>query len=307
MTDSATVRQMSDEELFESVLESHIKSLKATKSERTVQARRYILQQLHRRLPFGLLYGSEEQIEAWLADLRESGRSLWTLAIYSRHAFAFYRWACARGFLDGDPTARIQVPRTPRLIPNPVTQEEFMHMLRHLPPPLDTAAVLAGFEGMRVSEIAACERQHVTPDLVTIPCGKGGQPGTVPTHPFVLEWIRNRPPALASCSRCSSERSGSSPCRRLIVNRNGKHVSGHWISMTARYHLDKLGLPDVHMHRLRHRYGTLIQQIGGDLRVTQECLRHNSIQSTQGYTLVTNSRRTAAVASLPVPGAPASL
>lgn len=284
ITDSATVRRMSDE-----LVDLHIAHLQAGgKSPHTISARRSVLRMLHRRLPYGLMFAAEEQIEAWIAELRADGKSEHTLEIYGRHALAFYRWATERGFLDGDPTARVDVPSAPECLPNPVTEEEFMRMLRQLPKPLDTAAVLAGFEGMRVSEIAACRREHITADLVIIPRGKGGRPGTVPTHPFVWDWVQSRP---------------NGP---LILNRRGEPVNGHWISMTARYHLDKLHMDDVHMHRLRHRFGTLIQAEGGDVRVTQECLRHRSIQSTMGYTLVTNSRRTAAVASLPVPGTPAS-
>jgi len=94
----------------------------------------------------------------------------------------------------------------------------------------------------------------------------------------------------------------------LMTDRLGRPVTGKWITQNARHHFDGLGMPGVRMHRLRHRFGTLIQSSIGDLRVTQECLRHRSVTSTQGYTLVTGRQRTAAVASLPVPkSGPASL
>jgi hypothetical protein len=75
------------------------------------------------------------------------------------------------------------------------------------------------------------------------------------------------------------------------------------ISVHARKKLDKIGLYDVHMHRLRHRYGTLIQDMQGDIRVTQVCLRHRRVTSTEGYTKVSDAKRVVAVAALPVPGA----
>jgi integrase len=187
------------------------------------------------------------------------------------------------GFLDGDPTASIPVPRAPKCLPKPVTEEELAAMLDALPEPLRTAAYLAGYAGMRVSEIAACRREHITVETILIPDGKGGDPGVVPTHPIVWTTVVNRPPGL------------------LVLNRRGRPVDGHWITQTARYHLDRMGMPDVHLHRLRHRYGTLIQATVGDLRVTQECMRHRSVTSTAGYTLVTGDAKRAAVAALPAP------
>lgn len=271
-------RMMSDQ-----LIDLHLAHLRAGgKSDRTIEARTNVLNRLNDRLPFGLIYAATEQLEGWLAELREHGRSRWTLATYSYHVRAFYRWATAAGFQDGDPATAMPRASAPRLLPNPATEDELAAIL-DLPEPICTAAVLAGWAGMRVSEIAACRREHVTAEKILIPSGKGEKMGIVDTHPFVWEWLHDRPPGL------------------LILNRYGKPVSGHWISMTARYHLNKIGLQRVHLHMLRHRYGTLIQETVGDLRVTQECLRHANINSTAGYTLVAGSRRREAVLTLPVP------
>lgn len=266
----------------------HLDHLEAAgRSEHTREARRNVLTRVHDYLPFGLAYAATEQLEAWLKtvhgihDRRPASR--WTKVTYVYHLRAFYRWACAAGFLEGDPTMLMGRHRNPKLVPKPVTEDDLARALE-APEPWRTGFILAAFEGMRVSEIAACDRDHVTAEMILIPDGKGGDPGTVPTHPYVWDHIRNRPSGL------------------LLLNRRGFPLTGHQISLAARYHLDKLGLPQVHMHMLRHRYGTMIQEMHGDLRVTQECLRHLSVASTQGYTLVTKGRRAAAVAALPVPG-----
>jgi integrase len=270
--------------MSDDLISLHIAHLQAGGySTHTIEKRAYVLRQLHHRLPFGLAYAATELLEAWLADLRTAKCSEWTLSTYHYHLTMFYRWATSAGFLDGDPSAAIAKPRRPKPLPNPVSEEDLLRMFG-LPEPIATAAVLAGFEGMRVSEIAACRREHVTEEMVVIPRGKGGRPGTVPTHPFVWQWVAQRPSGL------------------LVTNRRGEPVSGHWISVTARYHLNKVGMTEVHMHRGRHRFGTLAQALGGDIRVTQELMRHSSITSTVGYTLITGSQRAAAVAALPVPG-----
>lgn len=272
------------------LLDQHLAHLRAIgRSPKTVEARRSVLRRLHNHLPFGLAYAATEQLESWLGALRESGRARWTLRTYDNHVRDFYRWACNAGFLNGDPTGELVRPAQPRCIARPVTEDEMAAALQ-LPEPLKTAVALAGFEGMRAGEIAACDRAHITAERTLIPVGKGGHAGVVPTHPYIWELVRDRPPG------------------RLIRNKWGRAVSAHWVSVRISWWMRQIGLEGVTAHRFRHRYGTLIQQSVGDIRVTQECLRHSSVASTQIYTAVTSEARTRAVAGLPVPDmtAPAS-
>jgi integrase len=266
------------------LIAAHLAHLRAGGySDRTIHSRKDILRRLHDALPYGLAYAATEQIEAWLG---EAGWSRWTRCTYSTHIRAFFAWADVHGHLYGDPAADIVRPRPPRCVPSPVTDDQLARAL-HSDDPWHVAVVLAAFGGLRADEISRARSEHITADTVHIPDGKGGEPGSVPTHPFLWESIRGR--------------SG------LLVTHYGEPVTGRWISANARHHFDRMGMPDVRMHRFRHWYGTMIQRATGDIRVTQECMRHRSVTSTQGYTLVTGEARRAAVAALIVPlGAPAS-
>lgn len=284
-------RQMSDD-----LVDLHLKHMEGEgKSPEQIEIRGCVLRQLNRWLPYGLAFAATEQIEAWYTELRRQGKAKATLIIYPYHVRCFYSWATGGGYLDGDPAVAIKRPRAPRSIPKPVT-EELLARLLELPEPARTAVILAGFGGLRASECARCEREHITEEMILIPIAKGGDPATVPTHPYIWQELHDRPPG------------------RLIVNRLGQPVSGHWVTDHIRETLIRAGLrvdergQRVHLHRLRHRFGTVIQAEQGDLRLTQECMRHRSIASTIIYTLVTPGRRAAAVASLPVPGeAPAGM
>jgi integrase len=274
---------MSDE-----LLGDHLAHLGPKKSRATIDARRTVINQLFHYLPFGLVYATTEQIEAWLTELRQRGCSRWTLTVYAYHVRSFYQWATVAGFLPGgDPTASIERQTAPQAIPDPITEDELAICLT-LAEPFRTAVILAAFAGLRRAEIARCRREHVTAEALMIPTGKGEKPGVVPTHPYVWEHIQHRGPG------------------HLVLDRGGRPVQPHWLSVEMRGAFDALGLPQVHLHRLRHRYGTMIQASNGDIRLTQECLRHASISSTQGYTLVTDERRTSAVNALPIPGGRAS-
>ena len=268
------------------IIPDHLEHLRAGgKSETTIVSRREILTRLHRDLPHGILYAATEQIEGWLAH---KGWSRWTRSTYANHIRGFYRWATVSGYLDGDPTVTMARPKAPKPVPRRVTEDELARALT-CPEPMFTAVVLAAFAGLRVSEIARARREDITADTVYVPDGKGGQPGTVPTHPYLWDVISPRPAGL------------------LVVDEAGREVGGHWLSDRARKTFNDMGMNEVRMHRFRHRFGTVIQETIGDLRVTQECLRHANISSTQGYTLVTGARRASAIEGLPVPGARAGL
>lgn len=270
------------------LIPAYVEHLRAgDKSERTVTERREVLQRLHNDLPFGLGFAATEQLEAWLG---QPGWSRWTRITYAKHIRAFYRWATRMEYLDGDPAAELPRPKAPRLVPKPVTDVELAAAL-HSPEPWYTAIVLAAYAGLRAEEIGRAQREHVNEDLLYVPNGKGGEPGVVATHPFLWETV------------------GERPAGALVLDRFGRPVTGRWLSINARAHFDALGMPDVHLHRFRHWFGSKIQAEYHDLRVTQECLRHASVTSTQGYTMVTGKQRAAAVSMLPVlpQGGPASL
>lgn len=277
--------RMSDE-----LLDDHLRHLEAAgRPDSVIRTRREVMRHLNRVLPYGLCYAATEQIEAWLADLRRQGRARNTIATYTYHVREFYLWACKAGFLDGNPASVIERPSVPPGVPHPVTEDELGKALT-LPEPVRTAVVLAAFAGLRLSEIVASRREHITEEVILVPVGKGGGSAYVPTHPYLWDHVKNRTPGL------------------LVTGPKGR-LTAHRLGVIARYTFDAVGMPDVHMHRFRHRYGTAIQDQFGDIRVTQECLRHKRITTTEVYTKVSKAKRAAAVAGLPVPGtgtAPAS-
>lgn len=279
ITDSRNGRQMSD-----CLIDDHAQHLRASASDRTIEDRTEVLRRLNTYLPFGLAFAATEQIEAFLADLRQRGRARWTINTYLGHIRGFYAWADGR-VLDGDPTLTITRMPNPKCVPKPVTDDELARALESRDPWF-VAIVLAAFGGLRADEIARAHRDDITEEHVTV-VGKGGDLARVPTNAFLWAVVKDR--------------------TGLLFTPGGQKVTGRWVSAHARHHFDALGLPRVHMHRLRHWYGTTIQRQQGDIRVTQTCLRHRSVTSTEGYTMVSGDAVRAAVASLPIPrGARAS-
>jgi len=82
----------------------------------------------------------------------------------------------------------------------------------------------------------------------------------------------------------------------LFLNRFGGRLTVRSVQMTVRTYAVKAGLPKaVHTHLLRHSFATHLLDGGADLRIVQELLGHESPNTTQIYTHVTESKKRVAM------------
>ena len=267
------------------LIEAHLGFLEAEKkSPRTIESRGTVLRQVHAFLPYGLAYAATEELNDFLAS--DPTWSTWTVCTYAMHLRGFFRWGIAAGYLEGDPTTGMAKPKHPDVVPRPVTEEELGHALHHAHEPWFTIIMLCAFAGLRASEAAGVRREHVTHDTIYIEKAKGGSPASIDTHDLIWELVRHRPRGP------------------LAFTPRGRPVTGRWLMTRERIFFDSIGMPDVTLHRFRHRYGTALRNAGHDLFEVQAAMRHRSIQSTVGYTLVSGGQRRLAIRSLPSPVRP---
>jgi len=258
------------------LIDAHLAHLRALgQSARTIVARDNILRRLHNHLPYGIVWADTDEIQAWLA-----GFAGWTRYTYDGHTRSFFRWADGHR-LDGNPMLDLPRPAHPDLLPNPVTDAELHTALAQSDEWWRTVILLACQEGLRSSEIAGLCREDITAERVLIRRGKGGRSGSVPTHRQIWGRLANYPPGPIVCGRDDGP------------------ITGRCLSARARGHFDAIGLPAVHLHRFRHWHATEQLRRGVDLRTVQENMRHRSVTSTQGYTLIVDAQRQAAIDALP--------
>jgi len=202
---------------------------------------------------------------------------------------AFYGWRLRQGFRADDPTALLEPPKLPRLLPKALAEGEVDRLLAA--PDVDSVEGLrdrAMLElmyacGLRVSELvdlpatAVNLRQGVLRVL-----GKGGKERLVPLGEEAQDWLeRYLGSARATLAR------GRAPSALFLGARAGPLSRQAFWSLVKR-HAAAAGIDPgkVSPHGLRHSFATHLLNHGADLRSLQMLLGHSSLSTAQIYTLV---------------------
>lgn len=142
--------------------------------------------------------------------------------------------------------------------------------------------------GCRASELSNMKMQDVHLDEGFCMCqGKGGKQRLVPlgraSRESVVDYVENERPSLAIRS--------PNPPPWLLLSRRGLRLRREAIWELVKRYAARVGAPPtISPHSLRHSFATHLLAGGADLRQVQEMLGHASIQTTQIYTHVDQSR-----------------
>lgn len=225
----------------------------------------------------------EEVTPLQLARFLAEKRAPATKATYYRHARSFYTWLHKSGYRGDDPSAVLPTPREPRSVPKPVTLQQLEGALAVAQRIGYAYILLAAYAGLRVHEVAKVRGEDLDVDARTIRVvGKGGHEAVLPMHRRIVAVTRGWPD------------SGF-----WFPGTHDGHVCMGTVSTSIKKAFARAG-HDVHAHQLRHWFGTtVLRAAGGNLRVTQECMRHASPATTARYTQVENAELRAAIRGLP--------
>ncbi|HEY0334168.1 MAG TPA: site-specific tyrosine recombinase XerD [Stenotrophomonas sp.] len=230
---------------------------------------------------------------AWRTDQRYSPRSNARLLSSLR---AFFGHAVSRGLRAEDPTALLDPPKLPRLLPKALTESQIDALLNA--PVLDDVAgqrdramlELMYAAGLRVSELVGLPAVAVNlRQGVLRVTGKGSKERLVPLGEESQHWLQRyldgARPVLADGKAVPADSGGQVP---LFIDAARRPLSRqHFWRLVKRYAaVAGIDPARVSPHGLRHSFATHLLNHGADLRALQMLLGHSSLSTTQIYTLV---------------------
>jgi integrase/recombinase XerD len=253
----------------------------ADHSQRTINDRIEAVRLLAARAPCNPASADWRTLAAFLADPEWKPGTRRTRFSQLR---AYYRWLVLTEQRDDDPTIRLRKPKAPRGVPHPVLPIEVAKVLaaanRRRTHGMVVLAICTGF---RVHEIAKFRGEDLRSGRVWV-IGKGGTDASLPAHPMLEAEAEGFP------------RVGwwfPSPTRP------GRPVTARNVSKVLSSTIERAGV-HASAHGLRHFFGTeTLRSSGGNLRVTQELMRHASPGTTAIYTKVDDTQMRSAVCGLP--------
>lgn len=275
-------------------------------SERTVDNRLQLVGHLGRYTGVDAALAEWQQLAAFLArevtppsppgrrptsadaSTRRQRVSPGTRAVNYADLNAWFSWLQAMNYRSDNPIDRLHKPRGVKNSARPITTSQLDRVLATVKRRRTKAMVLLGaYQGLRVHEIAKFRGEDIEGDILQV-VGKGAKPARLPLHPLVATIARDFPrwgywfPAYGQSGPVTANSVST------VISRLMKRAE---VNATA--------------HQLRHWYGTeVLKAAGGNTRVAQELLRHESLTSTQIYTFVDDAECRAAILGLPAAGQP---
>ena len=241
---------------------------------------------------YGLLQAQRADLLTYLAELTQAGRKPRSAARLLSCLRQFYQYGLREGWIQGDPSARIDAPRIGRPLPKSLSEAE-VEALLEAPDLADpeglrdrTMFELLYATGLRVSELVGLRPEQVslTQGVIRV-VGKGGKERLVPMGDEAQSWLErfNREGRTSLL--------GARLCQQLFPTRRGHGMTRQAFWYRVKKHAQAAGIDKaISPHTLRHAFATHLLNHGADLRVVQLLLGHSDLSTTQIYTHVARER-----------------
>lgn len=138
--------------------------------------------------------------------------------------------------------------------------------------------------GLRRGELSNLFVRDIHADFLEVRKGKGGKDRNVPLTASISVRLQN----YIKDNRLK-------PDDRIFKLSPGS------ISNKIRHFADKAGISDLHTHSLRHKFATNLLEQGTNIRVVQDLMGHENLNTTQVYLSVTDKAKKEAIRQLDEP------
>ena len=199
---------------------------------------------------------------------------------------SFHGFLLADGWVEGDPSEMLDLPKFSRKLPTVLSVPEIEAMLASCdsssPRGIRDKAILEMLyaSGLRVSELIGLELSRIYMDEGFLRIsGKGRKERLVPTGQAALSALKVYLEKVRSQQKIQQGHED-----KVFLNKAGKQISRISVYNTVKEMCMMAGInKNVSPHTLRHSFATHLIEGGADLRAVQEMLGHESITTTEIY------------------------
>lgn len=233
-----------------------------------------------------LLMLTSADLEEFLCQLRDCGIHARSQARILSGIKSFYRFLIIDDYVQNDPTELVDAPKLGRHLPEVLSVEEIDHIIRCIDLSAkegqrNKAMIETLYScGLRVSELVTLKLSNCYFDEEYILVeGKGSKQRLVPISQKAIREIQYWMPDRHVLDIKKGQEDF------VFLNRRGSGLSR---SMVFRIIQELAGLAGITKtispHTFRHSFATHLLEGGANLRVIQQMLGHESIQTTEIYT-----------------------
>jgi integrase/recombinase XerD len=225
-------------------------------------------------------------LEDFLCQLRDLGIHARSQARILSGIKSFYKFLIIEDYIRDDPTELVDAPKLGLHLPEVLSLEEIDSILNSIDLSVKEGqrnkAMLETLYscGLRVSELITLRLSncYFEEEYVLVE-GKGSKQRLVPISNRAIQEIR-----LWQMDRCQMEvQKGSEDF--VFLNRRGAGLSRSMVFRIVREQAELAGIhKTISPHTFRHSFATHLLEGGANLRVIQQMLGHESIQTTEVYT-----------------------
>jgi site-specific recombinase XerD len=178
--------------------------------------------------------------------------------------------------------SKYDIPKTPKRLPKPLSLEQ----ARTLVDTVDSrykerdSAIIDLFlnAGLRVSELVSVDLDHINGDTLNV-IGKGNKERSIDLPDETLNKINIY---LETRKRFKN--------KALFLSQQKDRISKAGVQKLIKEHMAKNGI-ESSVHKLRHTFCTLQLEAGTDITTIKELAGHGSINTTLGYTKVSDKTK----------------
>ena len=230
----------------------------------------------------------KEDIKDFLDNVEATAR---TKAHYLTVFNSFYKYLVFMDKIKSNPCDGIKAPKLEKKLPTYLTNKEIAKLFNiRLTKPVDyrNKAILEVMyaTGARISEVINLELNQIDfEECIIRVVGKGKKERIIPLDDVAFEaldnYINNYRPFLIK----------NETCNYVFLNKNGEKISRQMIFKILKNLANKAGITkEISPHTLRHSFASNLLNNGADLRVIQELLGHENLETTEIYSHLQNKK-----------------